>query len=115
MNTPRTLTTRFGVGDEKVSIKGDMEITVPEGMPFTQVYSSMTEQVVEALKSAMRSRLDPSPDDITTLMAIVHKLQATRGAEYAREWIKGCLDPCKYDVSDDLELVLRDKSEGLRD
>ena len=62
-------TFRFGLNQAgtSISISGEVCITSPEGMPYTQVYAELAEEAARIFKQAMHSRLDPSKQDIRTI------------------------------------------------
>ena len=99
-------TFRFGLNQAgtSISISGEVCITSPEGMPYTQVYAELAEEAARIFKQAMHSRLDPSKQDIRTISETAKNLRAIHGNTYARSWIEGGLDPLKYTITDALNV-----------
>jgi len=53
----------------------------------------------------MRSRLDPPPEDLRILLDTAKKLRDSRGISYARGWLESGLDPMRFRVTDELDVV----------
>ena len=102
----KPITTRFGLSSDAVSISGDISIRVDCNMPYTEIYDKMAESTAYALKSALRSRLMPSDEDVQFLTEKAKSIEGKHGSEYARDWIVSYLDPQKYHIDTDFSVKL---------
>ena len=104
----RTIKINCGVskGDPPAAIRAEIEMIIPEGISHAQLYKELAAQAEDCIKSAICSRLDPSPVHISELTKVAKDFQTTRGAEFARGWLQAALDPARYAVSDELVISL---------
>jgi hypothetical protein len=99
MTAPITTRCRFGLtSTQGAIIKADIEISIPAGVAYAQIYEDIAEPAASSFRAAVRSRLDPSAEDLSILTASAKELGATQGEEFAKGWIQGVLDPKKYRV-----------------
>ena len=105
----KPITTRFGLSSAPpgiVSITGDISIMLDQdcNLSYAQIFDTMAESTAYAIKSAMRSRLMPSDEDLRFLTEKAKAVQEKQGDKYARDWLVSFLDPQKYSVNADFSV-----------